>query len=300
MARSTPRHRADVPRRSTWGAAAAALGRTRAARAATPALLATAMAGVGLGVAAPAQAAPGETWDRLAQCESSGNWSINTGNGYYGGLQFYQPTWEGFGGLRYAPRADLASRSEQIAVAERVLATQGWGAWPACSAKLGLRGSGGSSSGSGSDSAGSGSSSSSGSGSSSSGSSGSSGSAPSYAGSYTVRSGDTLAAIGRRYGVTWQQLAAANRSTISNPARIYVGQTVKVPGASGSSSSSGGSGSTSGSSAPSGTTYTVRAGDTLSSIARANGTTWQELYAANRSAVGSNPNLIRVGLTLSV
>lgn len=78
-------------------------------------------------------------WDELAQCESGGNWHINTGNGYYGGLQFWAPTWSDFGGLAFAPRADLASREEQILVAERVLAVQGWNAWPACSRKLGLR-----------------------------------------------------------------------------------------------------------------------------------------------------------------
>jgi hypothetical protein len=78
-------------------------------------------------------------WDELAQCESRGDWHINTGNGYYGGLQFWQPTWEGFGGTEFAPRADLASREHQIVVAERVLAVQGWNAWPACSRKLGLR-----------------------------------------------------------------------------------------------------------------------------------------------------------------
>jgi hypothetical protein len=78
-------------------------------------------------------------WDRLAQCESSGNWSINTGNGFFGGLQFLPATWEGFGGLAFAPRADLATREQQIIVAERVLTKQGWGAWPACSRKLGLR-----------------------------------------------------------------------------------------------------------------------------------------------------------------
>lgn len=89
---------------------------------------------------APAPAAPsGSVWDRLAQCESGGNWAINTGNGYYGGVQFAQGTWEGHGGTQYAPRADLATREQQIATAERVLASQGWGAWPACSAKLGLR-----------------------------------------------------------------------------------------------------------------------------------------------------------------
>jgi hypothetical protein len=69
-------------------------------------------------------------------CESGGNWSINTGNGYYGGLQFSAGTWAGFGGTEYAPRADLASKSQQIAIAERVLAVQGPGAWPTCGANL--------------------------------------------------------------------------------------------------------------------------------------------------------------------
>jgi LysM repeat protein len=88
--------------------------------------------------AAPA-AADGSVWDRLAQCESSGKWSINTGNGYRGGLQFSDATWKGFGGTQYAAFAHLASREQQIDVAKRVLAKQGWNAWPACSAKLGLR-----------------------------------------------------------------------------------------------------------------------------------------------------------------
>ena len=78
-------------------------------------------------------------WDHLAQCESGGDWHINTGNGFYGGLQFLPSTWSGFGGGEFAPRADLASREQQIVVAERVLAAQGWGAWPACSQRLGLR-----------------------------------------------------------------------------------------------------------------------------------------------------------------
>lgn len=93
-----------------------------------------------LGFASPASAAPDSTWDAIAQCESSGDWSINTGNGYYGGLQFVQSTWEGFGGLQYAPRADLASKAQQIAVAESTLASQGWGAWPVCSAQAGATG----------------------------------------------------------------------------------------------------------------------------------------------------------------
>jgi len=78
----------------------------------------------------------GNVWDDLAQCESGGNWGINTGNGFSGGLQFHPNTWAANGGTGNA--AD-ASREEQIAVAERVQASQGWGAWPACSAKLGLR-----------------------------------------------------------------------------------------------------------------------------------------------------------------
>lgn len=74
----------------------------------------------------------GVNWDAIAACESGGNWHINTGNGYYGGLQFAQASWAGAGGLAYAPRADLASREAQIAVAERLLQIQGIGAWPVC------------------------------------------------------------------------------------------------------------------------------------------------------------------------
>lgn len=76
--------------------------------------------------------ANGDRWDAIAACESTGNWSINTGNGYYGGVQFDQSTWERNGGLRYASRADLATREEQIAIAEVTRARQGWGAWPVC------------------------------------------------------------------------------------------------------------------------------------------------------------------------
>ena len=83
---------------------------------------------------APTYYSTSTSWDRIAQCESGGNWHINTGNGYYGGLQFTQQTWEGYGGLAYAPRADLATREQQIDIAERVQREQGWGAWPVCSA----------------------------------------------------------------------------------------------------------------------------------------------------------------------
>ena len=81
----------------------------------------------------------GGVWDSIAQCESNGNWSINTGNGFSGGLQFHPQTWAGHGGTQYAPSAHLATREQQIAIAEKVQASQGWGAWPACTAKLGLR-----------------------------------------------------------------------------------------------------------------------------------------------------------------
>jgi hypothetical protein len=90
----------------------------------------------GPGPAGPVSTPPAHDWTGVAMCESSGNWSINTGNGYYGGLQFSPSTWASFGGLVYAPRADLATRSEQIAVAEKVLAVQGPGAWPTCGALL--------------------------------------------------------------------------------------------------------------------------------------------------------------------
>ncbi|MGW2180144.1 transglycosylase family protein [Streptomyces sp. NPDC001732] len=102
------------------------------------------LAGVtGAAVAAPlmgatsASAASVATWDAVAQCESGGNWSINTGNGYYGGLQFSQSSWAAAGGLQYAPRADLATKAQQIATAERLLDMQGPGAW-ACAGAGGL------------------------------------------------------------------------------------------------------------------------------------------------------------------
>lgn len=91
-----------------------------------------------LGSGAPAQAASLSTWDKVAACESGGNWQINTGNGYYGGLQFSASTWAAYGGRHFAFRADLASKGAQITVAERVLAAQGAGAWPVCGARAGL------------------------------------------------------------------------------------------------------------------------------------------------------------------
>ncbi len=92
--------------------------------------------GSGLALAGQAGAATDGEWDRVASCESGGNWAINTGNGYQGGLQFTPSTWSGHGGGEYAPAAHLATKEEQIAVAERVLASQGKGAWPSCGGPL--------------------------------------------------------------------------------------------------------------------------------------------------------------------
>ncbi|MEU9302591.1 transglycosylase family protein [Streptomyces sp. NPDC048269] len=101
------------------------------------------LAGVaGVAVAAPlmaagsASAATASEWDRVAQCESGGNWAINTGNGYYGGLQFSSSTWAAYGGKSYAAQANQASKSQQIAIAEKVLKGQGKGAWPSCGVGL--------------------------------------------------------------------------------------------------------------------------------------------------------------------
>ena len=168
-------------------------------------------------LAGTAQAATHD-WSGVAQCESSGNWSINTGNGYYGGLQFSQPTWEGYGGTQYAPRADLASPAQQIAVAEKVLAGQGIGAWPVCGRHL------------------------------TGGSTQVAASAPAPApepaqthsapeaapsssgggGSYVVRPGDTLAKIAAAHGTSWGTVWANNRGEIANPNLIYPGQKLAI------------------------------------------------------------------------
>jgi LysM repeat protein len=209
-----------------------------------------AAAGIAFG-AAPAQAAPTSVWDRVAACESGGNWHINTGNGYYGGLQFSLATWHGYGG---AGNPADASKSTQIAIAEKVLAGQGWGAWPVCSVKAGARGSSSSAGSSSSSSASSSASSSSSSSSSSSRSSGSSRSYHSSASSnsvhvsnapapaarpaavktsgktYTVKSGDSLSKIAKKLEIKagWQRLWAAN-TKVGDPDLIYVGQKLQLP-----------------------------------------------------------------------
>ncbi|MDF3146332.1 MULTISPECIES: transglycosylase family protein [unclassified Streptomyces] len=167
-----------------------------------------------------AAAADGGVWDRIAQCESGGNWHINTGNGYYGGLQFAPSTWRAYGGTAYAPTADRASKAQQIAVATKVQRAQGWGAWPTCSARAGANGSAPAASGA--DSA--------------SSSTKAAPSTPSQAperssghtnrsssrGDYTVRQGDTLSGIAARHGTTWQRLYAVNKSVIGGDPHLIV------------------------------------------------------------------------------
>ncbi|MFE6620846.1 transglycosylase family protein [Streptomyces sp. NPDC057740] len=174
-----------------------------------------------------AAAADSAVWDRIAQCESGGNWHINTGNGYYGGLQFAASTWRAYGGTAYAPTADRASKDQQIAVATKVQRAQGWGAWPTCSARAGASGSAPAASAAGS--------------APSATDAAPSASAPtpersaghtnrsSSRGDYTVRAGDTLSGIAARHGTTWRQLYTANKSVIgTDPHLIVPGQRLEL------------------------------------------------------------------------
>ncbi|MET9010809.1 transglycosylase family protein [Streptomyces olivaceoviridis] len=183
-----------------------------------------------------AAAADNGVWDRIAQCESGGNWHINTGNGYYGGLQFSAGTWRAYGGTAYAPTADQASRSAQIAVATRVQQAQGWGAWPVCSGRAGAFGA-----------------------------------APAAA----------------RTGSSGTANRTSGATTKSAPTRSTPAQAPERPAA------------TTHRGAPHGD-YTVRQGDTLSTIAARHGTTWQRIYAANKAVIGDDPNLIVPGQRLAL
>jgi hypothetical protein len=219
LSKHNDRHAPVSPRARRRGGLIAAIALSGAAGVATL-----------LGTGAAAGATPSVNWDAIAKCESGGNWSINTGNGFYGGLQFTQSTWAGYGGTRYAPRADLASRQQQIAVAEKVLAGQGIGAWPVCgryaSSPSHASGSGSSS---GSSSAGSSSPSGGASGKSGSATGGpaSSGAAAPAGADYTVQAGDTLSGIAARHGVDggWQRLYQRNQEVIgADPNLIIPGQ----------------------------------------------------------------------------
>ncbi|MEU5209441.1 transglycosylase family protein [Streptomyces sp. NPDC020742] len=212
---------------------------SKAARVATLAGVAGAAVAVPLMGATSASAASVATWDKVAQCESGGNWSINTGNGYYGGLQFSNSSWAAAGGTQYAPRADLATKSQQIAAAEKLLAIQGPGAW-SCAGAGGLTAGGPAAN------------------VDTSGSSAQTKSAPQQDqgatkseakkapaaeqhasrsterkslghGNYTVKAGDTLAKIAKAHGTSWKSVYEANKSVIGgNPNLIFPGQKLHV------------------------------------------------------------------------
>ena len=164
-------------------------------------------AGAPLVLAGTASAAPESAWDKLAQCESGGNWSINTGNGYYGGVQFNARTWRAFGGTGMPHQA---SKAQQIAVAERTLAAQGWNAWPSCSRKMGLRGHAAEP------------------GRTAAAPSAKKVSAPAKAtgGNYTVKRGDTLGKIAKAHGTSVKALVSANG--LANANVLKVGASLKV------------------------------------------------------------------------
>jgi hypothetical protein len=178
--------------------------------------VAGAVAGAPLLVAAPAaNAAPDSAWDKLAQCESGGRWNINTGNGYHGGLQFSPRTWSGFGGKEFAAVAHQATREEQIVVAERVLAKQGWNAWPACSRKTGVRGESPTQRNAPA---------------SNSGDQVRPASAESTSGDYVVKSGDTLGRIAAANNVAggWKALIEKNPALKANPDSLVPGQRITL------------------------------------------------------------------------
>jgi resuscitation-promoting factor RpfA len=205
-------------------------------------------------VTTSAEAATQDTWNRLAQCESGGNWSINTGNGYYGGLQFAPGTWRAFGGTKYAPRADLASRGQQILIAEKVLRSQGWGAWPACSRKLGLT------------------------------SADKSGSPRVSAGSAKRAPQATRAERARKAAPRVQRAPQAAAARVEKAQPRVVKQTTKRAPRHAATAWT----------ARPGADYSVKPGDTLSEIAARFDVQggWPALYQRNRAVVGGNPHLI--------
>ncbi|WP_371478947.1 transglycosylase family protein [Kitasatospora sp. NBC_00315] len=213
----------------------------------------------GLVTANSASAASVSTWDKVAQCESTGNWSINSGNGFYGGLQFTSSTWAAYGGTAFAPQANQATKAQQIAIAEKVLASQGPGAWPVCSVKAGLTAGGAPAAVDTSSST-------------TTGSTAPKAAAPAKkAAKPATTSSDTAA------GTNTAPKAAAPKS--SDSAKSWKSAPAKQ--------ATGGS-------------YTVKAGDTLSTIAAAQGVDWHTLYNNNATVIGGNADLIFPGQTLTV
>ncbi|MGW3073849.1 transglycosylase family protein [Kitasatospora sp. NPDC001132] len=220
----------------------------------------------GLVTATSASAASVATWDAVAQCESGGNWAINTGNGFYGGLQFTSSTWAAFGGTAYAPQANLATKAQQIAVAEKVLASQGPGAWPVCSVKAGLTKGGAPAA--------------------VDTSAGSTAAKPAQAPKAAAKPAEAPKAAPKAQAAPKND-AAAPKTDAQKPAPKA------DQGAKSWNRSNDAKPADKGS-------YTVKAGDTLSSIAAAQGVDWHDLYKNNAKVIGGNPDLIFPGQALSI
>ncbi|WTB83528.1 LysM peptidoglycan-binding domain-containing protein [Streptomyces cellulosae] len=305
-------------------------GRHRRPRQAPALLVAAGVTGSAIAIpllgAGAANAADGDTWDRVAECESGGSWSQNTGNGYYGGLQLTQDDWENYGGLEFAPSADAASRNQQITVAERILADQGVGKWRACGLLTGLNqdtvspnvdpgvptdddrddsllGLGGTGTSSGP--ADSGDSSASSSPSATSGSSGSSGKATSDAGvgaspsASATPEGDESDKSGQSTGSS-----AVTESEDSGSGR-HRGPSAEEGATADAGTASSGRHASRSADTPAGIDddrYTVQTGDSLASIADSLALTggWTALYVENQQVIGDDPNLILPGQRLLV
>ncbi|MEV5184471.1 transglycosylase family protein [Streptomyces werraensis] len=304
-------------------------GRHRRPRQAPALLVAAGVTGSAIAIpllgAGAASAADGETWDRVAECESGGSWSQNTGNGYYGGLQLTQDDWENYGGLEFAPSADEASRNQQITVAERILADQGVGKWRACGLLTGLNqdtaspnvdpgvpdgtdrddsGTGGTGASSGSPE--SGDSSASPSPSAASGSSGEAKSgadagasaSPSASASATPE-GDESDKSGQSTGSS-----AVTESEDSGSGR-HRGPSAQEDATAGAGTPSSGRHASPSVGTPAGIAddrYTVQNGDSLASIADSLALTggWTALYVENQQVIGDDPDLILPGQRLLV
>jgi nucleoid-associated protein YgaU len=182
--------------------------------------------GIGLATVSPAEASGKTVWDRVAKCESGGRWKINTHNGYYGGLQFSARTWSGFGGKNYASLANKASKAEQIAIARRVLASQGRGAWGSCARKAGLTKKNGKASRHATPSTNPGAKHTK----TAKKKATPKATAPRAHKTIHVKAGDTLRKIATRYHVKggWKGLWQLNKKALTSPDRIYVGQSLRI------------------------------------------------------------------------
>jgi len=229
-----------------------------------------------------AHAAPESTWDKVAQCESTNNWKINSGNGFYGGLQFTASTWREFGGTQYAARADLATKGQQIAIAEKVLASQGPGAWPVCSVKAGLTRGGAAADVDTSSSGGK--------------------TAPKTAATPKAQTKTETKAQPKAETKTEPKAETKVETKVETKTESKVVEAPKVEEKAAPAAETPKAETKTEAASAKTASYVVVAGDTLSRIADARNVPggWPKLYDANKSVVGENPDLIFPGQKLSV